>query len=815
MNRAAKRLQKKLSKKVSSAKKTPQDLLQQGINFHQSGQLEEAILSYRETLIVQPKNVDALSNLGSALQTQGNVAEAIVCLTKAVQLRPAFADAHYNLGTAFRIQGKADEAIKCFKQAISSNPNFTQAYYNLGGIHKEQGRLDEAVACLRKALTINPDFLAALNNLGHTLTMLGRFDEADCFLKKAVAIKPDFLEALVNLGNNLNFQEKLTEAKTVLKRAIAIKPDFLEAMYNLGSILIDSGEPQEGVEILQQAVSVAPANVDAHLSLGRAHQELCNLEEAVASYQKVITLQPSAIAFNNLAFTLEAICYDVMTAVPHACQIERIVAKIPAVPTADYMPLPQQTILDKKAQIANSAIPDLELAIVKLRVQKLAGEKTLQEHEIIMEKLPTVAHETIANNNFNPTPAITGTTVNKSKGVVAMLGLANAGSGLFHSLLDSHPEISIMPGVYMSGFFGRSVWQQICSEGYDNTSTKFAELYDVVFDARSRRKPPPAHISDQYGEGIGIGVAEGFDKLGKNHDTPLFIDRDRFLANLASILSSQKSVDHGSFFEHVHNAYETTLGHDFQKKKIILHHLHKHDNFSMRNLLKNRPDTRLLTITRNPVQGCEAWAGKTMTDVSINKGYKNYNGATARIAQTLRDINSIEFSTQDSVGVRLEDIKNSPKETMERLSAWLGVEYSTTLHESTIQGLQWWGDPGSILFGKSQTTDHGKDEPIRRKTWSLLGTQDRHILETLFYPFNCRFGYVEPNQRRFEKELQEIRPLLEKPLDFELNLAKDFLPAYKPLEMTERYKAFHAVLLGRWRILDELGTYPDMFKPLP
>ena len=57
----------------------------------------------------------------------------------------------------------------------------------------------------------------------------------------------------------------------------------------------------------------------------------------------------------------------------------------------------------------------------------------------------------------------------------------------------------------------------------------------------------------------------------------------------------------------------------------------------------------------------------------------------------LMDINIPAFQTQPSVAVRLEDIKERPKETMQRLCAYLGIEETASLYNSTMQGLKWWG----------------------------------------------------------------------------------------------------------------------------
>lgn len=74
---------------------------------------------------------------------------------------------------------------------------------------------------------------------------------------------------------------------------------------------------------------------------------------------------------------------------------------------------------------------------------------------------------------------------------------------------------------------------------------------------------------------------------------------------------------------------------------------------------------------------------------------------------------------------------------------------------------------------------------------------------------------MERDDSQFRKDLGRLRPLLDKPMDFEKTLAEEFLPSYPDLEKTESFKAFHATLISMWNVLNEYGTYPNMFKTLP
>ena len=750
------------------------------MRFHQAGKLDGAIECYRKTLELQPNNYAALSNLGVALHSQGNHPAAIACYQKTIALKPDSPEAFSNLGAAYKEQGRLDEAIYCYNQAIVFKPDYLEALNNLGIALREFGNLEEAVNCYRRALRLKPDYVESLTNLGVTLTKLNRHKEAVTHYHAALALQPDSSKLLSNLG--LVFAElgQLADAAGYAQRAVAIQPELPEIRYNLGNLLTEQGE----------------------------------LEAAVEQYRQAILLKPDYInAINNLGGALAALAYDALLGMQNGATPDLGLEKLAVVANSPAMAIGT----DISAHLLTEAAftNRLESSIAKYQVKKIVGAATREDREEILANLPTLSSETIANQQKFSAVAVEAVKPVSNKKLVAYMGMSSAGSGLFHSQLDGHPEISIMPGVYMSGYFGRGVWRAITSSGYQGAAAKFANMYSLLFDARSLHKPPPAHLSDSFGLCSGVGFAEGFVKLGESQDTPLQLDREVFLANLGEILARQEAIDQGRFFEHVHHAYEATLGNDFDKKKVIVHHIHKLDQFSMSNLLNNVPDAKLLTIVRNPVQGCESLARNTVADKYLANDYVRYNLAVRGIIMTLRDVDSLEFSSQDAVGIRLEDVKGEPAITMRRLCRWLEIEPSPTLYESTIQGLKWWGEPSSVLFGRTQTKDQGADEPIRRDVGILFSKKDQHILATLFYPFNVRFGYVAEDEDKFKQDLQKIRPMLAEPLDFELNIANKFPSDYPALKMTAAYKYFHAMLLGRWRLLERFGTYQNMCRPLP
>ena len=103
---------------------------------------------------------------------------------------------------------------------------------------------------------------------------------------------------------------------------------------------------------------------------------------------------------------------------------------------------------------------------------------------------------------------------------------------------------------------------------------------------------------------------------------------------------------------------------------------------------------------------------------------------------------------------------------------------------------------------------------INRKTGSIFSESDQYILQTLFYPFCVRFGYVKTNAEQFEIDLQMIRPMLDNMFDFEKAIAERTHVDQEQFMKSGSYLYLRSGLIERWNILKELGTYPNMIKPL-
>ena len=211
-------------------------------------------------------------------------------------------------------------------------------------------------------------------------------------------------------------------------------------------------------------------------------------------------------------------------------------------------------------------------------------------------------------------------------------------------------------------------------------------------------------------------------------------------------------------------------------------------------------------MIREPLQSCESWV-KHLFDSN------DYDTVFTRIITMLYDIDQIAFRTQDSVGVRLEDLKTYPQETMASLCDWMEIEEQQSLYEMTAQGKKWWGDPSSPDYGDKGMSPFG-DSSIKRAVGSVFSEKDQFVLRTLFYPFSVRFGYIEEDLVGFKRELQQIRPLLDEMFDFEKKMAQESKVDLELFTKSSSYQLFRAGLVNRWKVLNKLNDYPHMLTPL-
>ncbi len=219
---------------------TKDQIISKAFKFHSEGNIVEAAKYYQYFINKGFKSHIVFSNYGAILKSSGKLNEAELSIRKAIKLNPEYAEAHYNLGVVLKNLGKLKEAESSYRKAVELNSNYAIAFCNLGNILRDSGNLKEAELFTRRALEINPDYAIAFCNLGNILNDLGKLKEAESSYRKAIELNPNYAIAYSNLGSISKDLGKLEQSEKSLLQAIKIKPDFGKAYFLLSTLEVTS-----------------------------------------------------------------------------------------------------------------------------------------------------------------------------------------------------------------------------------------------------------------------------------------------------------------------------------------------------------------------------------------------------------------------------------------------------------------------------------------------------------------------------------------------------------------------------------------------
>jgi tetratricopeptide (TPR) repeat protein len=141
------------------AAKLPGNMFEVGLQLHQNGQYEQALMAYKNVLETDPYSAPVHYNIGQIYQVRGDLVNAISEYNTALQTNPDLVPAMYNRALAFRDQGKNAEAISDLDSVLSSEPNNVGALYNLGNIFIAEGRTNDGTQLVNRAIELDPTLL--------------------------------------------------------------------------------------------------------------------------------------------------------------------------------------------------------------------------------------------------------------------------------------------------------------------------------------------------------------------------------------------------------------------------------------------------------------------------------------------------------------------------------------------------------------------------------------------------------------------------------------------------------------------------------
>lgn len=151
---------------------------------------ESAAQNFQQALILDPKDINSLNNLGYAYVNLNKFDDAFKIFSEVLALDSNYVVALIGQGIIFYKNKKYEQAIDEYKKVSEIDPTNKKVNYYLGQSYYADGEYNEAIRILEKASAEGPYFVDSLYYLGLTHQEIGETDKAIEIFQSALKIAP-------------------------------------------------------------------------------------------------------------------------------------------------------------------------------------------------------------------------------------------------------------------------------------------------------------------------------------------------------------------------------------------------------------------------------------------------------------------------------------------------------------------------------------------------------------------------------------------------------------------------------------------------
>lgn len=311
------------------------------VHFH-AGDKPQAVVHWQRCVQLNPRDGQALSNLGRTLTELGQFAEALPHLDQAVLmatndplpwLNRAFARwqlqqfdlAQDDLVAALRrdphsaiirqhwvelipallstrIDSVSLAALRVWSELAADDP---LAHFYLAALTQQRGDLTAATTSYERALQLNPKFVEAWGNLAAIHMQRCDYDSAERCLRKALEERGEFVDALLNMGTLKFRTRQFDEAQRYAQQALSLRADDSTALLLLSEIALERLDYEAAQQWLNRTIAQHPRESAAHNKQAVLAMAIGDLDAAARWLDTACQLDPRSPVFGSNRLYLE------------------------------------------------------------------------------------------------------------------------------------------------------------------------------------------------------------------------------------------------------------------------------------------------------------------------------------------------------------------------------------------------------------------------------------------------------------------------------------------------------------------------------
>jgi tetratricopeptide (TPR) repeat protein len=253
------------------------------------GQIEQALVNFREALSLNPLSLRAQLGLAWGEYTAGREAVAAREFERALQLDHQNGPALLALARIHSHRAETlPEAASDYRNYLKQNPDDARAQLGLARVLAWQRKAAEAVILFERSDVVALMTDADLRDYAFALTKLKRDARAMAVLRTLLAKRPDDSELNLQLADVYAAHRNWSAALPIYRDLLAKRLGDPSLALRYGLALLAAGHYRAALGPLERARAAMPTSREAGLAYARAMKGTGELKRAVKEYEKVL-----------------------------------------------------------------------------------------------------------------------------------------------------------------------------------------------------------------------------------------------------------------------------------------------------------------------------------------------------------------------------------------------------------------------------------------------------------------------------------------------------------------------------------------------
>ncbi|HKC36581.1 MAG TPA: tetratricopeptide repeat protein [Chitinophagaceae bacterium] len=194
---------------------------------------QKAIDYYTEAVKLNAIDHESYNNRANIYMDQNKFSNAIVDYKQALVVKPNYYVALDNMGALYARRGMFDSALYYFTRVLEQKPDYKPTYSNRAITYMSLKRYNEAIKDWQRFLSYQPNDPDVTNTIGECYRMMGKNQEALGFINTAIQLDPQpayFLNRSYTYKNLNNIENARNDALTAKKAGMQLNAAYASSL---------------------------------------------------------------------------------------------------------------------------------------------------------------------------------------------------------------------------------------------------------------------------------------------------------------------------------------------------------------------------------------------------------------------------------------------------------------------------------------------------------------------------------------------------------------------------------------------------------